>query len=186
VIYGVLKKYKRKEYKKGNKKKEMKKKITHSQTKQIINNEGEILETEIVQTFQVDKEPDFIKMYIADINRLNNLPKGMDVILLALLKTMSYTNIIPVYMPIKQVIAREIGVSIVYLNKAIEAFYKTGIFIRVARGIYMADPELFAKGSWNDIKKLRLVIDYNKNGTKSLKSNLPEEMQLKLGFPTDE
>lgn len=164
----------------------MEKKITHSQTKQIINEDGEILETEIINTFRVDKEPDFIKMYISDINRLNDLPKGMDVILMALLKTMGYNNVIPVYMPIKKMITKELNISVAYLNKSIEAFYKKGIFIRLARGIYMADPELFAKGSWNDIKKLRLVIDYQKDGTKALKSNLPEEMQMKLGFPPEE
>jgi len=158
------------------------KKITHSQTKQIINADGEILETEIIRNFQVDKEPEYIKLYIQDIARIKDLPKGMDAILITFLKNMSYNNIVPVYMPIKKLIAREFGVSISYINKAIDRFYKCGIFIRADRGLYIADPNLFGKGKWTDIKELRLIIEYNKNGTRQLKSNLPEQMQLKLGL----
>jgi DNA primase len=72
------------------------------------------------------------------------------------------------------------------LNKAIDTFYKKGLFIRVARGVYMADPELFARGKWEDIRELRLVIDYvtddNGRTTKKLKSDLSESVQLRLGL----
>lgn len=164
--------------------KKKKKKITHSQTTHIINEKtGEVLETTLTETYRVEKEPDFIKMYISDIARLNELPKGMDMILLALVRNMGYNNVIPAYKPIKKLICHDLGISLSYLNKAIDTFYKKGVFIRLDRGIYMADPELFARGSWSDIQKLRLVIEYDKDkGTKRLKSNLPEEVQMKLGL----
>ena len=99
-----------------------------------------------------------------------------------LIKSMGYNNVIPAYKPIKEMICRNLGIKMDYLNKSIDAFYKAGLLIRLHRGIYMADPELFARGKWEDIKNLRLVIEYKKDGTKQLKSNLPQEVQLKLGF----
>ena len=45
------------------------------------------------------------------------------------------------------------------------------------------DPNLFARGSWNDIKQLRLIIDYNIDGSRNLSSNAPQQLkQLSFGF----
>lgn len=160
-----------------------KKKITQQTTTIHLNEEtGQVISSDSTKTYMVDKEPDYIKMYISDIARLKEIPAGMDKILFSLLKGMGYNNIVPVYMPIKQMIANDLGVSINYINKAIDKFYKAGLLIRHARGLYIADPQLFARGKWEDIKDLRLVIDYKSDGTKKLQSNLPEKVQLQLGF----
>lgn len=50
--------------------------------------------------------------------------------------------------------------------------------------MYITDPNLFGKGKWTDIKKLRLVVEYDKDGTKKLSSNLSKELQLRLGLYT--
>jgi len=164
-------------------KEDEKKKITKATTIKTVDVEtGELIEISSEETYVVEKEPEYIKMYISDIARLSNIPKGMDSILMSFVKHMGYNNVIPVYMPIKKMIANDLGCSVSYINKAIDVFYKKGVFIRAARGMYIADPNLFARGSWSDIKDLRLVIDYKANGTKKLASNLPEQMQLKLGF----
>lgn len=160
-----------------------KKKIITSNSVEVIDhNTGEVHQTTINTTFLLDKEPDFIKMYVSDIARLKELPTGMQPILMELIKSMGYNNVIPAYKPIKEMICRNLGIKMDYLNKSIDAFYKAGLLIRLHRGIYMADPELFARGKWEDIKNLRLVIEYQRDGTKQLKSNLPQEVQLKLGF----
>ena len=158
-----------------------KKKINKETLERTIDHEtGEILNEVKNQSYMVDREPDYIKMYIHDVTRLKDLPNGMAPILLELLKQMGYNNVIPAYKPIKQMVCDRLGIKLDYLNKAIGEFYKKGLLIRTHRGIYLADPELFARGKWEDIKNLRLVINYNKNGTKKLKSNLPEEVQLRL------
>lgn len=159
------------------------KKIIRANSTEIINHEtGEIHETISNTTFFVEKEPEYIKMYVNDIARLKNLPTGMQPILMELIKSMGYNNVIPAYKPIKDMICKNLGIKMDYLNKSIDAFYKAGLLIRLHRGIYMADPELFARGKWEDIKNLRLIIEYKKDGSKQLKSNLPQEVQLKLGF----
>lgn len=142
---------------------------------------GEILtHDKTLETESFEKEPNYIKIYIDDIIRLKDVPKGMNTILLSLVKSMSYGNIIPAYKPIKDLLCKELGISTSYLNKAIDTFYQKGILIRVARGMYMADPELFGKGKWREIKSLRLMIEYNSNGTKQLTSSLSDKFQLQL------
>lgn len=158
------------------------KKITRAIVKTTIDvNSGEVIEIEGEETYVIEREPEYIKMYISDIARLSDIPKGMDNILMAFIKNMGYNNVIPVYMPIKEMIARDLNISINYINKAIDTFHKKGVFIRAARGMYLADPKLFARGSWKDVRDLRLTIDYS-GKTKTLKSNLPEQMQLRLGL----
>jgi len=163
------------------------KKFTQTKVTEVLDKEtGEIVEISNTKTFQFEKEPEYIKMYISDVARLKEIPAKMSPILLELVSQMGYNNLIPAYKPIKLMTCRKLGISIDYLNKAIQEFYNKGLFIRVARGVYVADPDLFARGKWEDIKQLRLVIEYeNKSdgsGVKKLKSNLSEEVQLRLGF----
>jgi hypothetical protein len=39
-------------------------------------------------------------------------------------------------------------------------------------------PDLFGRGTWNDIKKIRMVIDYNSDGTKSINTELSNQLGL--------
>lgn len=102
-------------------------------------------------------------MYVDDITRINDLPIGLSPILLELVKQMGYNNIIPAYKPIKLMVCKRLGISLNYLDKSIQKLDKKGILIRLHKGIYMADPNLFARGKWEDIKNLRLVIEYKKD-----------------------
>jgi len=163
------------------------KKFTQTKITETLDKKtGELVQISNTKTFNFEREPEYIKMYISDVARLKEVPAKMSPILLELVSQMGYNNLIPAYKPIKLMTCRKLGISIDYLNKAIQEFYNKGLFIRVARGVYVADPDLFARGKWEDIKELRLVIEYkNKSdgsGVKKLKSNLSEEVQLRLGF----
>lgn len=164
----------------------MKKKVSKLSIIETVNGEtGEIVLNETVrESFLIEREPDFVKLYLEDISRLKDVPQGMNKVLFELMKAINYNGIIMAYKPVKELMANNMGISVNYLNKCIDEFYKKGILIRYARGVYIADPNLFAKGSWKDIQNLRLVIEYNQNGTRALKSNVSEEMkkQLKLNF----
>lgn len=164
----------------------MKKKVSKLSIIETVNEEtGEIVLNETIrESFLIEREPDFVKLYLEDISRLKDVPQGMNKVLFELMKAINYNGIIMAYKPVKELMANNMGISVNYLNKCIDEFYKKGILIRYARGVYIADPNLFAKGSWKDIQNLRLVIEYNKDGTRALKSNVSEEMkkQLKLNF----
>lgn len=130
-----------------------------------------------------ESEPPYIKMYIKDVVRLKELPKGSSKVLFQLLSRMGYNNTIATYKPFKKLIASDLGLSLSYVEDCISMFIKAGLLIRVDRGMYMADSNLFARGSWRDIKELRLAISYDqKTGVKTLKSNISEEVQLRLGL----
>lgn len=163
-----------------------KRKVTKTNITETVNEStGEIiLNTVQSQSYLIDREPDYVKLYLADVTRLKDIPAGMNKVLFELMKSINYNGIIMAYKPVKDLMCLSMGISMNYLNKCIDEFYKKGILIRYARGVYIADPNLFAKGNWKDIQTLRLVIEYNLDGTKTLKSNVSEEMksQLKMNF----
>lgn len=178
VRVGVRKSAKRKD-----KKKSMKKKVTKTVESSYTDfDTGEIKSTLKTDTLLIDREPDYIKLYIQDVGKLNDIAGEQNNILLEFIRHMGYNNVIPAYKPIKQMIANKLDVSLHTVDKAVKTFKKKGLFISIARGMYMADPELFGKGKWSDIKNLRLVIEYAQDGSKKLKSSLPEQIQLKLGI----
>ena len=68
---------------------------------------------------------------------------------------MSYNSDIVINAGLKRIIAKEIGIKEQSISNAITGFIKKDIMTRVETGIYMLNPELFAKGSWTDVRKLR-------------------------------
>ena len=158
-----------------------KKKIYREETKTIIDSEtGEVLQQTDVKKSMVEAEPNFIKMYVNDILKLKDVPKASNDVLNILLANMTYGNVVVMIKPIKDLIANETGLSLNTINKSIQNLHKSGILIRKDRSVYIVDPNLFAKGKWEDIKKLRLTIDYNQDGTKSINSDMVEQLKLKI------
>ncbi len=138
---------------------------------------GECLGTDIrVQTFQHEVEPPYVKLYTQDIGRLYGLTESTQSVLMALARHMVYrTNVIVLYGPIKTVLMQELGMNKNTFNKAIDTLFKQGILIRQSRACYVLDPELFGSGSWADVKRVRLSIDYHPDGSKSFKTQLVKE-----------
>lgn len=157
----------------------MKKTTTYESVDTVTNVEtGEI---SIIKTHTqtiLEREPEYVKLYLSDIMKLNELPKSTEKVMNCLLRSMSYKNIIPAYAPIKRMICSELDITMDTLNKAIDNLYKAGILIRIERGIYMADPNLFGKGEWKNIKNLRLVIEYKEDGTKKISGERINQLNL--------
>jgi Firmicute plasmid replication protein (RepL) len=149
------------------------KKITTAIIKDIVNADGELIRHEEIKTFKVDREPDFIKLYIGDILRLKDIPKGMNAVLWSLLRRMNYQNEIVLIGYIKKQIEEELNIKDVTIRKSLETFVEKGIMIRKARGIYVFNPLLFGRGSWDEIRTLRLTVTYSWNKTE-------KEMQTEI------
>lgn len=155
------------------------KKTTYESVNTITDmNTGEVTVMKTHTQSVMEKEPDFIKLYVADIMKLNNLPRNSGLVMNCLLRSMSYNNIIPAYAPIKRLICAELSIGMDSLNKAIDSLFKAGMLVRIERGIYMADPNLFGKGEWKNIKNLRLVIDYKEDGTKQISGGNASQLKL--------
>lgn len=166
--------------------------VKESSTITIDGATGEVQQISKTQQYQVEAEPPFVKLYINDIIRLKDLPPATSSVLHSILGYMTYNNEIVLVAIIKRRMCEALGITMNTLNKSIDNLHKCGILIRVEPGLYVVDPELFGKGSWKDIKNIRLQIDYTTDSkgrnVKQLKSNISEQQdevkQLNL-FNTD-
>ena len=143
----------------------------------MIDENGEVINTTTKNVAAFEKEPPYIKTYIADIQRISGFPEYVNNVLVELLRNMGYNNIVLMYMPIKQMICNRLGISINTLNKAIDELYKANILIRAARGMYLMDPNIFGRGSWSDIKDIRMVVEYNSDGTRNIKTEFQNKLK---------
>ena len=158
------------------------KKISYTEIKTIMDyTTGEVFNKEITKTVVVDKEPDFAKMYFTDLIRIAQLEKSSLLVLLVLCKEMGYNNIIAINKSKKERVSKELKISTRTFEGCVLKLYKAGFLIKIAHGEYLVDPSLFARGNWKEIKNLQLTITYNPDGTRSIRSNIMEEM-IKQGL----
>jgi biotin operon repressor len=141
-------------------------------------NTGEVIKTARTEIAMFESEPAYVKLYLNDLCRMNGLNNSQQKILNALVKNMGYNNVLPSYKPVKEMIAESLGMPYNTLNEGIKELHKKGIIIRKARGFYIMDPNLFGRGSWNDVKKIRMVIEYNADGTKSINTEISKQLRL--------
>jgi hypothetical protein len=143
---------------------------------------GELNTLRKVSQYKVEAEPPYVKLYVKDLIRIKGLPPATTNVLLAMLRSMGYNNVIPAYAPIKKMMCRDLNIKIDTLNKAIDNLYKENILIRLDRGLYMADPELFGRGTWKEVENIRMQITYSPEGKKIISSSLNGDDQLKLNL----
>lgn len=144
---------------------------------------GEVITNHESKTSSKEVEPNFVKLYLDDIGRLHGLPPYVSKLLHALAKSMGYKNVVPMYKPIKQMICADIGISMESLNKAVVILTKEGILIPVGkgRGLYVMDPHLFGRGRWEDIKSLRLSIDYSE-GKRRIMGTIEKQLEMEFDY----
>ena len=159
-------------------------KVLFSSIKEITDTEtGEIITSEKVTQTLIDREPPHVKIYIEDIARINALPPSAANVLNLLVQNMGYNNMIPMLKPFKEVICKQLDIKTNTLDKIIKELKDKEILFPFARGLYILDPNLFAKGKWEDIRNLRLTISYDEKGRRKLTSNAPDQIkQLSIKF----
>ena len=142
------------------------KKVSRVITNKITDlNTGEITQEEELIDAYVDKEPDYVKLYLKDIVALNDLPKGLDRVINVLLKTMSYDNMIILNSFIKKQMTEELGYKTVQvLNNNINKLVNSEILFRKGTGTYQVNALYFGRGHWNDIQEIRLQQRYSEKG----------------------
>lgn len=150
------------------------------ETTHVNTDTGEYLGAETqIQTYQVEKEPPYVKLYTQDIGRIYGLTKSCNAVLMALARHMAYgSNVVVLYGPVKDIICKQLNMKKTTFNMAVDSLYKQGFLIRQARACYVLDPTIFGSGSWTDVKKVRLSIEYNSDGTKTIKTELTKEREV--------
>ena len=139
---------------------------------------GEIVKNAKTTVAMFESEPPYVKLYLNDICRLNGLNNSEQKILNELVVNMGYNNVVPSYKPVKEMIAERLNMPYNTLDKGIKELYNKGILIRQARGLYIMDPNLFGRGSWNDVKKIRMVVEYHPDGTKTINTEVSKQLRL--------
>ena len=101
------------------------KKIYQTETKTIIDHQtGEIIQTEHNQKGFVEKEPDYVKLYLQDIARLNNLPPSASSLMTLIIRSMGYNNLFFAFKPLKEMFCEELKMPMNTLNKQIDNLRK--------------------------------------------------------------
>lgn len=128
---------------------------------------GEVLTEVSTVTYAIEDEPPYIKLYIADVLYLCDMPRRYEALTLALLKRVSYAGgeqglCVSVNKFVKESICKEIGwENIVSVDNALQVLMKGEVIFRIARGVYRFNPYLFGRGNWAEVKKLRMEINYD-------------------------
>jgi hypothetical protein len=150
-------------------------KIIQRNNVQILDENGVVKEENKTTIFSIGREPDYVKIYLNDILRLNDIPKSSNAILLAILRRMTYDNDIALFAPVKRQIAKELDIKEVTISKAIELFVEKSILFRKDRGLYLINPYFLGKGRWEEISSVRLQVIYSKEGRMILKTEFENE-----------
>lgn len=128
-----------------------------------------------VEEIKVPYEPDYVKLYLKDIGRLMELPKGQLNFLYILFSKMEKdTLLIEISTGGKKVIAEELKTTTKVIDNNLSFLTKKNIIERRGVGLFRGNPNLFGKGKWSNIYEIRLEVKYNKNG-KMIKAEFKEE-----------
>ena len=158
-------------------KQEKVKKVTYEEeTIEINNDTGEVLKVKNFKTAIVSTEPDFLKLYLSDIKRIFSLEKNVSLVLYSIVLRMGYDNKFIAVKDTKILMSKDTGLKIETIDVAISKLKKENILIPISKSVYLVDPNLFARGKWNKLKDLRLCIKYNPDGTRTINSNMMENI----------
>lgn len=127
---------------------------------------GEILKKQ--EAIKYDNEPDYIKVYLDAIMFLSEMPQGISDVMKCILKRVPWANAndqrIVLTKPIKESIAADIGKSEKYVSDSISTLTKGKLLFRVGSvrsACYLVNPHIFGRGSWEDVKKAQLQINFD-------------------------
>ena len=125
---------------------------------------GEVIEQVRKESLAVGKEPNYYKVYINDLANLQGLNPTEKMVLEILSANMTFDNLIVLIKPIKEKLVKITGKEFETIKKAIQGKTKKKVLLKEERACYRVNPKYVAKGKWEDIKALRLVIEYSEQG----------------------
>lgn len=161
------------------------------QTEKVDHETGEIIETQTDVTFTVDREPDYVKLYLKDVLYLKDMSQNLSNFLMSLVKRVTYAseewgNCVVLNASIREVVREECGyknMQSVYNNT--RKLIAGEILEEVAKDIYRLNPFLFGRGDWRSIEKIRTEVSYSKIDGRTFKMNFDRkqaEQKEKLEF----
>ena len=143
---------------------------------------GEIIEEKKDYIIKKEKEPNYVKMYtnyVESISLLIGLPSYVNDVLVSITEKMSFDNTFFSLGHIRKSIAQETNLSMIAVSKAIAILKKKGILLSPdnSRGFYLVNPNLFARGNYEYIKEIKLLLTVDSEGKITLKSDFPQKIK---------
>lgn len=126
---------------------------------------GEIKTTKHKKSVRLEKEPGYIKLYINDLCKLNDIPNTGNNIINELLSLVNYDNEIALSSGIKNRICETLDIKRGTLdNNLTKLVNQWQLLKKIDTGLYMLNPNIFGKGNWQEVKALRVAWEYNEEG----------------------
>lgn len=133
---------------------------------------GEVVSYETLTVSRLPVEPPFVKMYLDDLGRVLDLPGGPRDILYALVRKMDYDGVISLTAAARQRICDAHGIKPQTFANYLQALMKADVIRMAGRGEFVMNPSLFARGAWEDVRRLRcgfeMVVRYDREGGKTV------------------
>ena len=147
---------------------------TH-ETHAVNNETGEVIASSKETIVQFPAEPEYIKLYLDDINRIYELPNNS--ILYEIMKRMDYDGLINLSKYAKDMICEKLNLKPQTFANYLQKLKEKDIIQAVGRGTFMPNPNLFGKGSWKDVynrrktyESIKLQITYKADGSKTVQT----------------
>ena len=123
---------------------------------------GQIIETETEQTLNFGKTDDFVMTFTKDLGYLKNLSKGEIVLFFGLLQIVNNNNEIILNAGIKKRMSENFDIKLESINVLLSQLVKKNMILKTDEmGVYLLNVFLFGKGKWTDIKKMRMMIEWD-------------------------
>lgn len=147
---------------------------TH-ETHAVNHETGEVIASSKETIVQFPAEPEYIKLYLDDINRIYELPNNS--ILYEVMKRMDYDGLINLSKYAKDMICEKLNLKPQTFANYLQKLKEKDIIQAVGRGTFMPNPNLFGKGSWKDVynrrktyESIKLQITYKADGSKTVQT----------------
>lgn len=127
---------------------------------------------------RLPKEPHFVKLYLRDLAHLRELPGWVCSILYELLRKMDYTNEIVLNSTIKNRMAADLNIHPKTIDNALVKFVAKKILSRVGKGVFLANPFIFGRGTWAEVEEIRMTVSYRTNGEKDVQADILDGTDL--------
>ncbi len=131
---------------------------------------GEIRFSSETTIYHVKDEGAYVKLYLEDLLKLHDIPKGPRCLFFSLLEKIDYDGNIFLNKALKEIICGNLEIQEQTFRSYLVVLTKSGLLQGKGGGLYVMNPEIAAKGDRKHVidlrKKFNMTIEYNKNERK--------------------
>ena len=149
---------------------------------EIDHETGEVKTSMKLTSVKHDNEPNYIKLYISDLCKLKDIPKTGNEVLNELLTLTDYNNEIILSLGVKKRIYQKLNIKKGTFDNNLSKLKAKNILKWIDTGIYQLNPNIFGKGKWQDIKKIRATWEYSSKGRELNKVETDTHEQTTIDF----